>query len=147
MKKHESMLALAADAAAHSPYRLAHGAVLVRSSTVLASGSNRHGGNRLSPSCPSTHAEIDALSQFFGGNIKQCFEKPSQALFCFNRQQSVECEASGSPQRVQRVFTAKSRKLPPRPPCRGGQAGTRGGDYSAVGPAAIQWIKRVKQRR
>jgi len=114
MKKHESMLALAADAAAHSPYRLAHGAVLVHSGTVLASGNNHYGGNRLSPSCPSTHAEMAVLCAFFGGTVKQCFEKPSKALFTLAQ---VKPEAT-SPQRVQhRVSVGKSCKLSQRPPC------------------------------
>jgi Cytidine and deoxycytidylate deaminase zinc-binding region len=116
MKKHETMLALAADAAAHSPYRLAHGAVLVHSGTVLASGNNHYGGNRLSPSCPSTHAEMAALCTFFGGTVKQCFEKPAKTLYAFTRLKA-EADAT-SPQRVQhRVSAGQSYVLPQRPPC------------------------------
>src|SRR5271170_2911626 len=86
MKKHESMFALAADAAVNSPFRMAHGAVLVRSGVVLASACNDLGGNRLSPSCPSTHAEIATLARFLGGNVKQCFEKPAKALSFLDQQ-------------------------------------------------------------
>src|ERR1700738_3492847 len=76
MKKHESMFAVAAETAANSIFHMAHGAVLVRSGVILASASNQLGGNRLSPTCPSTHAEIATLARFFGGSVKQCFEKP-----------------------------------------------------------------------
>ena len=75
------MFALAAETATNSPFHFAHGAVLVRSGVVLATASNHLGGNRLSPSCPSTHAEIATLARFFGGNVKQCFEKPSKDFY------------------------------------------------------------------
>ena len=80
MKKHESIFAMAAETAANSPFHMAHGAVLVHSGVVLSTAHNHLGGNRLSPSCPSTHAEIASLARFFGGSVKQCFEKPHQDL-------------------------------------------------------------------
>jgi hypothetical protein len=105
MKKHESMFALAAEAATNSPFHFAHGAVLVRSGVVLATASNRLGGNRLSPSCPSTHAEIATLALFFGGSVKQCFEKPSKDFYSnMEKQQQHKStfDPSGSNQRVSR---------------------------------------------
>ena len=87
MKKHESMFAIAAETATNSPFHFAHGAVLVRSGVVLATASNHLGGNRLSPSCPSTHAEIATLARFFGGSVKQCFEKPSKDFHFMEKQQ------------------------------------------------------------
>jgi hypothetical protein len=88
MRKHETMLALATETATNSPFRMAHGAVLVRSGVVLAKACNHLGGNRLSPSCPSTHAEIATLARFFGGNVKQCFEKPSEEFYSSKQRQS-----------------------------------------------------------
>src|SRR5437773_2183810 len=117
MKKHESIFHFAAETAAKSPFRKAHGAVLVRSGVVLATSSNKLGGNRLSPSCPSTHAEIAALARFIGGNVKQCFEKPAKELYAANQQFKSGFDPPESKQRVQR---------PQRQRQRGGGAG-RGG--------------------
>jgi hypothetical protein len=102
MKKHESMFALAAETATNSPFHMAHGAVLVRSGVVLATANNHLGGNRLSPSCPSTHAEIATLARFFGGAVKQCFEKPSEALFCIDKERQSGSEPPDPGQRVSR---------------------------------------------
>ena len=103
MRKHESMFALAADTATNSPFRMAHGAVLVRSGDVLATASNHLGGNRLSPSCPSTHAEIATLARFFGGNVKQCFEKPAKELSVIDKQRQSGFDPPESKQRVSRA--------------------------------------------
>ncbi len=84
------MFALAAETATNSPFRFAHGAVLVRSGAVLATASNHLGGNRLSPSCPSTHAEIATLARFFGGSVKQCFEKPSKDFYSMEKRQQQQ---------------------------------------------------------
>ena len=112
MKKHESMLALAAETATNSLFHMAHGAVLVRSGVVLATASNHLGGNRLSPNCPSTHAEIATLARWFGGSVKQCFEKPSNAKFslekspesAFDPPESLRRVSGGSKQRQQRTI-------------------------------------------
>ena len=82
MKRHELMFALAVETALDSPFDMAHGAVLVRSGTVLSTASNGLGTNRLSPLCPSTHAEIATLARWFGGRITQRFEKSSQVFRC-----------------------------------------------------------------
>jgi hypothetical protein len=103
MKKHESMLTLAAETATNSPFNMAHGAVLVRSGVILATANNHFGGNRLSPSCPSTHAEIATLARFFGGAVKQCFEKPSEALFDIDQERRLGFKPPDPRQRVSRA--------------------------------------------
>ena len=110
MRKHESMFALAAESATNSPFRMAHGAVLVRSGVVLSTASNHLGGNRLSPSCPSTHAEIATLARFFGGTVKQCFEKPAKALSSLDKQR----QSSGfdPPESKSRVSRGSKSRLP-----------------------------------
>ena len=95
------MFAVAAETAANSIFHMAHGAVLVRSGVILATASNQLGGNRLSPTCPSTHAEIATLARFFGGSVKQCFEKPTEALFCIDKQRPKA--GLDPPERRQRV--------------------------------------------
>jgi hypothetical protein len=119
MKKHESMFGLAAETAANSPFHMAHGAVLVRSGVVLATASNHLGGNKLSPACPSTHAEVATLARFFGGSVKQCFEKSSEALYGVEKRR---CKSGFDPpmpsqrvtrqrqQRVRQTTTFDSRK-------------------------------------
>lgn len=111
MKKHESMLTLAAETATNSPFHMAHGAVLVRSNVILSTAHNHLGGNRLSPSCPSTHAEIATLAHFFGGAVKQCFEKPSEALHCVDKQR----RGSETPDSGQRVSRGSKRRQQRRP--------------------------------
>src|SRR5271168_935971 len=136
MRKHESMFALAAESATNSPFRMAHGAVLVRSGVVLSTASNHLGGNRLSPSCPSTHAEIATLARFLGGTVKQCFEKPAKALSFFEQQRkSSGVDPPESKQRVSRY--SKSRVPQPshhqqRPKESAEAAGGRRGGWSVV---------------
>jgi len=112
------MFALAAESATNSPFRMAHGAVLVRSGVVLSTASNRLGGNRLSPSCPSTHAEIATLARFFGGTVKQCFEKPAKALSSLDKQRKSGFDPPESKSWVSRA--SKSRVPRQRRPGGGG---------------------------
>ena len=146
MKKHESMLALAAETATTSPFRLAHGAVLVRSGAVQATASNNLGGNRLSPSCPSTHAEIATLARFFGGSVKQCFEKPSKDFY-FNmekeqRQQQQHKSTFDPSEPKQRVSRSSKQRQQQHQRRR-----RRGGlSYTTFVSRPESCVKRVKQK-
>lgn len=130
------MFALATESATNSPFHMAHGAVLVRSGVVLSTASNYLGGNRLSPSCPSTHAEIATLARFLGGTVKQCFEKPAKALSFFEQQRkSFGFDPPQSKRRVSR--SSKSRVLQPSrhqhwPSVSAEASGGRGGGSSVV---------------
>lgn len=130
------MFNLAAETATKSPFHMAHGAVLVRKGVVLSTSSNYYGSNRLSPKCPSTHAEIATLARFLGGNVKKSFEEPSKALITFEMQRkAVAREAKGQTLQVSRPHLQRY------PPCQGGPP-----NRLAITSAPESCIQRAKRK-